>query len=262
MDFTIKVYNELLTTLQKGGFSFQTFKEFLEGPDERVVILRHDVDLLPKNSLVTAYLENNLGIKGTYYFRIIQESFDVSVITQIYALGHEVGYHYENMEMVAQIEKKNSKLEHIDAAYQDFRMNLEQFKKIVPVHTIAMHGSPRSPFNNLDIWGKYDYKELGIIGEPYLDVDFSKVFYLTDTGRRWDGASVSIRDKVESGFTNPELKFRSTHEIIAAVKSGKLPNLIMINVHPQRWTDKAFPWLKELIWQNIKNQVKKLMVKK
>ena len=42
----------------------------------------------------------------------------------------------------------------------------------------------------------YDYRDYGIIAEPYFDVDFDEVFYLTDTGRRWDGDSVSVRDKV------------------------------------------------------------------
>ena len=28
-----------------------------------------------------------------------------------------------------------------------------------------------------DIWKKYDYHELGIENEPYLDTDFSKTFY-------------------------------------------------------------------------------------
>ena len=45
---------------------------------------------------------------------------------------------------------------------------------------------------------KYDYKSLGIIGESHRDVDWNQVYYLTDTGRRWDGESVSVRDKVDS----------------------------------------------------------------
>jgi len=58
-----------------------------------------------------------------------------------------------------------------------------------------MHGSPLSKYDNRDIWGKYNYKSLGITAEPYFDLDFNDVFYITDTGRKWDGASVSIRDK-------------------------------------------------------------------
>lgn len=51
------------------------------------------------------------------------------------------------------------------------------------------------------LWKYYDYHDFGIIGEPYFDVDFNEVFYLTDTGRRRDGDSVNIRDKAVSVTT-------------------------------------------------------------
>ena len=61
-----------------------------------------------------------------------------------------------------------------------------------------MHGSPLSKYDNKLLWKYYNYRDFGIIGEPYFDVDFSKVLYLTDTGRRWNGNRVSIRDKISS----------------------------------------------------------------
>lgn len=48
----------------------------------------------------------------------------------------------------------------------------------------------------------YDYRNYGIIAEPYFDLDFSKVLYLTDTGRRWDGNKVSMRDRSADGSIN------------------------------------------------------------
>jgi len=78
----------------------------------------------------------------------------------------------------------------------DFERNLEKLRKFYPVKTICMHGSPLSEWDNRLIWEKYNYRDFGIIGEPYFDVDFGEVFYLTDTGRRWDGDEVSVRDKV------------------------------------------------------------------
>jgi hypothetical protein len=36
----------------------------------------------------------------------------------------------------------------------------------------------------------------------------------------------------------------------------------MFTVHPQRWTDQAFPWLKEFIWQNTKNIVKRVVAQR
>jgi hypothetical protein len=31
--------------------------------------------------------------------------------------------------------------------------------------------------------------------------------------------------------------------------------------HPQRWTDSALPWAKELVWQNVKNAGKYFLIK-
>ncbi|MGB3947989.1 MAG: hypothetical protein WBM13_08390, partial [Bacteroidia bacterium] len=103
-----------------------------------------------------------------------------------------------------------------------------------------------------------NYKEFGIIGEPYFDTDFKKVFYLTDTGRCWDGHKVSVRDKVDSGF---DLFFHSTDQVIEAINAKKLPPQIMFTFHPQRWTDSKLLWYKELLVQNLKNQVKRVLAK-
>ena len=268
MDFTLKIYRELLATLKECGFDFLSLREFMEGTAEKIVVLRHDVDLVPENALITAMIEHSHGIKGSYYFRAVPKSFDREVIEKIHDLGHEVGYHYENMDAVGRKKKCNLRessngialRDHIDAAWEDFRINLEMLREIVPVDTIVMHGSPRSRFNNLDLWMHHDYRQLGIIGEPYMDIDFSRVFYLTDTGRRWDGGRVSMRDRVESGQAWNGLCFRHTRDIINAAWQGLLPSKIMINVHPQRWTNSFIPWAKELVWQNIKNVVKGHMI--
>ena len=243
-DFTLQSYNLLLQSLQKQGFLFQAFSEFLAKPVKKDIVLRHDVDKLPGNSLVTAKLEHSLSIKGSYYFRVVPGSWNERIIKEIAEMGHEIGYHYETMDTC----KGNE-----DKAYDEFSNNLEKFRKIYPVKTICMHGSPRSVYDNKDIWGKYNYKNLGIIGEPYFDIDFNKVFYLTDTGRCWDGEKFSIRDKVNSSYN---LSFHSTQQIIDAANQGNLPDQIMFTIHPQRWSDNLFNWTKELIMQNVKNQVK------
>jgi len=76
-----------------------------------------------------------------------------------------------------------------ELAICDFRLNLEKFRKIYPVKTICMHGSPLSEWDNRDLWEKYDYRDFGIIGEPYFDIDFNEIFYVTDTGRKWNNSS-------------------------------------------------------------------------
>ena len=117
-----------------------------------------------------------------------------------------------------------------------------------------MHGSPMSKYDSRDLWKNTSYRDYGIIAEPYFDVDFDKVFYLTDTGRRWDGEKFSVRDKVKSEFN---LQFRTTDEIIAACRNSALPKQIMFTFHPQRWTNNRLLWIIEYISQRSKNLIKR-----
>jgi len=292
MDFTLSAYKKLISTLQSQGYFFQTFKEYIQNPKEKVVILRYDVDRLPGNSLKTALLENELGIRATYFFRTIAQTFKAQIIKEIAEMGHEVGYHYENLSEISKEKRVKSEEKLFKFAIDDFRLSLEKLRKLYPVKTICMHGSPLSKWDNRDLWKKYDYRDYGIIAEPYFDVNFGEVFYLTDTGRRWDGDSVSVRDKVNEDFgIRPSeirsaklnslrsdfvyftrqavtssisrgkevegLRFRTTWDIIAAAERGLLPDRIMLNIHPQKWDDRFGPWVKELVWQNLKNVVKR-----
>jgi hypothetical protein len=311
LDFTLITYKRLLNTLSDQGFSFQTLTNFLEEPGNKIIVIRHDVDKLPGKSLDFARIQADLGIIGTYYFRIKPQSFDEKIIKEIYLLGHEIGYHYEEVSLTAERQKtkdKRQKWKKISSgcraqsseqeeelakiAIESFAENLEKLRKIVPVKTICMHGSPRSIWDSRLLWKYYDYHDFGIIGEPYLDINFNEVLYLTDTGRRWDGNSYNVRDKatgdrrqasgkneMERGrggegekdreesripltaYRKPFPKFHSTFDIIRAAEQGELPDKIMMTFHPQRWTDKPIPWLKELIWQNVKNVVKYFLVK-
>jgi len=348
MDFTLSTYRILLGTLKQQGFSFFTFSDFVSRPSGRKIVFRHDVDKLPDNSLRFARIQEELGIKGTYYFRVVPGSWDERIIKEIANLGHEIGYHYEDLNLAAgrlrdlepQRRRDNNKGPHdrktarlqdhkrlenelVVIAIEGFTKNLERLRKIVPVKTICMHGSPMSRWDSRLLWKYYDYRDFGIIGEPYFDVNFDEVLYLTDTGRRWGGESVAIRDKVqgagcrvqggnpfgdwkvkpvqyrketESGGDEetgrkgdietkrrsdvetkkspsvsspatcnmqpaPFPKFHSTSDIIQAAEQGKLPDKIMMTFHPQRWTDKPIPWVKELVWQNVKNGGKFFLVK-
>ena len=274
MDFTIITYYQLITWLKNMHYLFKPFGEFINNPEPNSIILRHDVDLLPFNSLRFAVIQAQLGIKGSYYFRAVSESWDESVIKEIASLGHEVGYHYETMDTAfAKFKVKSKKYkvrsntkeydELLDLAYDDFCRNLETFRKLYPVTTICMHGSPKSKFDNKAIWDKYDYKSLGIIGEPYFDVNYDEVFYLTDTGRRWDGWKYSVRDKLpqQEKWVKGGLVFHSTQDIIKAIEDKNFPKQAMFTFHPQRWHDKPLPWLKEFVWQNTKNLIKYFIIK-
>ena len=249
MDFTLNKYKELLEVLIEKKYSFQTFEDFIKDPKDKVVVLRHDVDRRSVNATWLSKIEQALNLKASYYFRIVPESNDKNVIEEIASMGHEVGYHYEDLGM--------AKGNHVKA-YENYLKNLKHFRKFYPVTTVCMHGSPESSIDNRGIWEKYDYKKDGIIAEPYFDVDYDQVFYITDTGRAWNKKSVILRDKVETKINIP---IKDIDHMMSLIKQDKLPQKIMISTHPHRWFNFGFLWFNELIMQNIKNVVKAILVR-
>ena len=267
-DFTLYQYRHLLESLLQQGYQFLTFEQYCEqkstpnipiasSPDSpKYILLRHDVDLKAANSLATAQIEHELGIRATYYFRVVPQSNQPDIIRAIAALDHEIGYHYEDMALMQGDTEK---------AYAHFQQQLTYFRQFYPVRTICMHGAPTSQWDGKELWKHYDYRDLGIIGEPYFDIDFSQMFYLTDTGRCWDGYKVSVRDKIpvyQDQWNAQGLVYHATNDIIHAAEQGSLPSRIMITTHPQRWTDRPLAWLKELLVQNAKNIIKRLFLVK
>lgn len=278
-DFTLDIYRELLEKLQKNGYELISYREYCryiekskdrdidrvrtDEAAKRFVILRHDVDAKPENSLKTAQIEHSLGAKASYYFRTGESgcykgsklSLPESV-RAITALGHEIGYHYEDMSLCGG---------DFEQAWAHFKTWLAYFRQFYAVETVCMHGAPTSQWDSKDLWRKYDYKSEGLTGEPYLDTDFEDVFYLTDTGRCWDGYKVSVRDKIpgrQEEWSRAGLTWHRTEELIKAVEAGKLPAHVMITTHPQRWTNNTIAWWKEMIVQNAKNIVKRLLISK
>jgi hypothetical protein len=98
--------------------------------------------------------------------------------------------------------------------------------------------------------------------KPSLTSNRLHEFYLTDTGRRWDGWKFSVRDKIpvhqdrwiQQGW------FFSIPPNYQSHPCRRPAARVMITVHPQRWNDAFLPWAKELLWQNVKNQGKLVFV--
>jgi hypothetical protein len=296
-DFTLLVYKNLLQTLKYKDYEFLTVEEYFSDNHSvassqgrslasslprSLVLLRHDVDRKPENSLKMARLESELGIKATYYFRTIPQTLKPDIIKQIAVLGNEIGYHYENLTTANSRMKnvnpvkysRSSKFtgqkckikneeeyekELFELAIKDFEKNLNKLRKIVPIKNICMHGSPLSKWDSRDLWGKYNYRDYGIISEPYFDIDFSKVQYITDAGRSWNNAAINLRDKVNSPFEN---NFKHTNNIIKAAENGQLSEQTMFNIHPEHWAVSSAEWLKIWTVRKVKNAVKKVVLRK
>ena len=256
-DFSVQMYRTLLFALKEAGYQCMTFEQYCRQQppaDSKIVILRHDVDKRPTNSVRVAAVEQEMGITASYYFRIVPESNNPQAIRAIASMGHEIGYHYEDMALCKGDKEK---------AYRSFLHNLSYFRSFYPVTTICMHGAPVSAYDGRDLWrNAYDYRKENVIGEPYFDIDFDTMLYLTDTGMRWDGFRVSVRDKVpqQSKWVEQGLVFHTTSDIIRWLHEQHPTTNIMITTHPQRWSDNRFARAKEYTVQYAKNMIKRFLI--
>lgn len=248
MDFTLRKYRELVRSFVESGYRIMTVRQYLESaPLGKVLILRHDVDEQPQNALKMAEAEKELGLHATYYFRKVPKSDHPDIIRQIEAMGHEIGYHYEDLTLSEG---------DVPAAIASFTRNLVYFRQYYPVKTVCMHGSSSSKYDNREIWKQVRLEDYGLIGEPYLSFDFNHIYYLTDTGYAWDGGKYAVRDKVDSAFS---LSFHRTDEVIEAVQSGRFPEQSLILAHTL-WTDSLPLWTVLHLREFFRNRVK-LMAK-
>jgi len=250
-DFTHNIYIDFLESLKRNDFQFLRVDEFYnrEFDENRpFILIRHDVDRRPKSSLEMAKIENRLGVRATYYFRTILKTFKPEIIREISNLEHEIGYHYESLANTNGDYKR---------AIDDFKKNLIKLRELYPIKTIAMHGRPTSKWDSRDLWKKYNYKEYGIVIEPYFDIDFKEILYITDASRKWNNDEVNLRDRVDSSFN---FEFKETSDIIKMVEDKNAPKKIMINIHPEHWSKSSLEWYYIYIIRKTKNFIKKLLI--
>ena len=253
IDFTLDFYKTLIKTVQN-NFNDQiiTFSDFLSAPGkpERFCIIRHDVDRNHSAALRMAIYEAELGVQASYYFRTKNQRFNENVIRRINDLGHEVGFHYESLA---------SARGNYQNALADFKNCIRDFQNISKISTISMHGSPLSKYNNLDLWQKFDrmkvFDELGLIGDVVLDIDFSDIAFITDTGRNWQSQKGNLRDKVKSLIAVELKNSRDLLEFIENPKYGK----IVLQIHPERWSDNLLEWTIQLIKDKLANAMKRVL---
>ena len=252
LEFTLDYYARFLRSLVKqfAPSNIVTMAQYIEKPQAfpRFCILRHDVDRKPLNSLKVSRLEAEHGLKATYYFRTKSHTFKPEIIEEIQKLGHEIGYHYESLsDTDGDIEK----------SLIDFERNLNRLRQYAEVKTCSMHGRPLKKFDNRDMWKHGDNLKLlqsrfALLGEAYLNVDYTDIAYITDTGRNWSSHRNNIRDRVESKYT---FDFQSSDEL-ALFLEKQTPDKMVFQTHPERWTNDKVEWVSQLAKDQLINIAK------
>ena len=251
LDFTYDRYDRLLEEVAATGVPFLTVREYLAGEPlpEGFVVLRHDVDRKPGNALDFARIEADRGVASTYYFRAAG-GFDRGTIEAVESMGHEVGYHYEDLD--------TADGDH-EAARASFAENLEELRSMAAVDTACMHGNPLTPYDNRDLWGDdVSPESYGLAGEAYLSVDFGDLHYYSDTGRTWRSGDLKVKDHPVGEAVEPE-QVDTTVELTELVVANPERRYYVLS-HPDRWADDPGEWAVEAAFDTAKNAAKRLLV--
>jgi hypothetical protein len=248
IDFTLDKYIQLCESLIVSRFKPHLITDYCCGmqpsDDDRVVIIRHDVDRNIENAVDIAKLENKLGVVSTYYFRY-PYTFDENRIRLIKSLGHEIGYHYEVM---AKAKGNLQKAEHV------FREELDAFRDITEITSVCMHGSPLSSYSNLNFFNCYSLDSYGLICDAYHSI--KSIPYFSDTGRSWS-FEYSIRDHLSCPEKLPQIK--KTDDLIYWITHTSY-NICYLTIHPERWNNSPFGYFKSYLFDMSSNLGKKVVL--
>lgn len=229
VDYTQKMYGQLMAAIVDSCDCYSVLDYMTACRNQtladRFFIMRHDVDGNVGNALEMAKVDARYGIRATYYFRMKPGLFRPALIRSIADLGHEIGYHYEVLS-----DAKGD----MAAARRLFAANLEKMRHIAPVKTACMHGASFSKYNNLDFWKNNTLEDFDLAAEPYLTIDYSDMYYFSDTGLCWDNQRFNLRDIVDSKGT---VEIRNTPHLIHFIATQDDLKGAMLT-HSNIWTDR------------------------
>jgi len=278
MLFTFNSYQRILDIIADNGFTIYGIEKILasrlEGfvPEGKFIALRHDVDYFPKRALAMASIEAKRKIAATYYIRRRFFDRDPGLIREIADLGHQIGYHYEEIDT----HQKAPNLQVERDAVGFFIGSLLDIDSLgFPVRSVCAHGNPLTDVDNRQVvhllrdekyldnlaftYDRAVVKEKisdRLIGDASIDVtgkDFD--LYIPDTGRF--NPKYNLKDRIDdcpiAGISNMKV----LEKILRDDRYGR----VYMSLHPDRWSGNAAVWLFDFAFDTAKNMAKKFMGK-
>ncbi|HWY34644.1 MAG TPA: hypothetical protein VNX68_08355 [Nitrosopumilaceae archaeon] len=173
------------------GYEIVTCEDYVKRKSElqhkNVLVNRVDIDLSCKKVREQVKIFNELGIKGTLFFRLHGDEYNpfsfenYKIIKQIAEDGHEIGYHSEIVDQAAIWNEDTENCLKRDIAIFEKMFN-------VKISGVASHGGATG-LNNLDFWKNRKPEEFGLLYEAYDHEKkfnlFQEAFYISDSNYRW-----------------------------------------------------------------------------
>ncbi len=187
-------YEEIIKSAVSNGYLVCCVSEFYnrfvvgkENLQDKVLILRHDIDYINPGTKRMFEIETKYGVRATYYFR--DSTVDEGLVNDIHQGGADIGYHYETIAYLVQNGTIKDKEDiDISVARECFKTEYDAFQKRIGfnVETCAAHGAPENlklGVSNNIIFEDYDPRQLGVRFEAYDPALISKITcYTSDSG--------------------------------------------------------------------------------
>jgi len=180
MPSRLEEYRRLLETALREGYRIRSLggmdRELRNGlsANARYFVLRHDVDTGVRTARKMWSLEQDLGIQGSYFFRLC--TLDVPFMRSIEERGGEASYHFEELSTVAKrrgIARREDVAPLLPEARRLFLRNLSRLRERtgLAMEVVAGHGdwiNRRLGVQNSEILASEGFRrEAGVTLEAY-----------------------------------------------------------------------------------------------
>jgi hypothetical protein len=176
----------MLGQAKKAGYKFPLFRNFTDFElEEKILLLRHDVEFKPERAVQLAEIENKLGICATYFIRVHANNYNpfsynsYTRIRRIKQLGHEIGLHFESAEL-ARITGENE--------LQLFLRAKNALENVIDdvIVSVSEHKDKRSQSElGLTFFHRFTKQQCGIKNEAYEPRFFGGLKYISDSNGVW-----------------------------------------------------------------------------
>lgn len=217
-------YDLYIKLAKERGYKVTSYVDYIENykdTNQKVLILRHDIDVINEGTNKMFEIEKRNNVKATYYFR--WETFNKKLIDDLNTSGFEVGLHYETIATYCdKYNKKNLNKYDLGRCRGELKQEIRNFKSKsgINIKTIASHGANtniRIKIPNNILFEGENYSDYGIISETYDKVILKK--YITTY--------------ISDGYLYNNFGFKYTNNPIdAIVKDDKVIEFLS---HPSHW---------------------------
>ena len=226
-------YRRFLQLAREHGYRLVALEDWVLEGDREVtdltLILRHDVDQHPRSALTMAGIEEELGVRSSWYFR--WRTAHPVVVAAVKDRGFDVGLHYETLTRKALERTALGGVDErlLDESRGDLRAEIAAFDRLFgPIRSAVPHGDSRVPgVHNGELLQNRDCGDYGIEFDGNEAMNGRNLgYWLTD------------RSSVEGGWregVDPAELFASRATPVLCV------------THPNNWASGLSLWMDRML---------------